>query len=155
MMQKAASLYDAGGDMGAGEAGNMAKYAAGRGRALAVDTAVQTHGGNGLATEYGVATLLGAVRAGRIAPVSREMILNFVAQQPRPGQVVLRSQPGARQAASMRWTGRTRRPIPSSSESSMWKSWIRSRCRGSSSSVGQSTCARTRSTGTYRTPPCS
>jgi alkylation response protein AidB-like acyl-CoA dehydrogenase len=33
-----------------------------------------------MTTEYGVATLLGAVRAGRIAPVSREMILNFVAQ---------------------------------------------------------------------------
>ena len=31
MMQKAASLYDAGDDMGAGEAANMAKYAAGRG----------------------------------------------------------------------------------------------------------------------------
>ena len=45
-----------------------------------VDTAIQVHGGNGMSTEYGVATLLGAVRAGRIAPVSREMILNFVAQ---------------------------------------------------------------------------
>ena len=42
--------------------------------------AIQAHGGNGMTTEYGVATLLGGVRAGRIAPVSREMILNFVAQ---------------------------------------------------------------------------
>ena len=33
-----------------------------------------------MSTEYGVATLLGASRAARIAPVSREMILNFVAQ---------------------------------------------------------------------------
>jgi hypothetical protein len=33
-----------------------------------------------MTTEYGVATLLGGVRAARIAPVSREMILNFVAQ---------------------------------------------------------------------------
>ena len=47
---------------------------------LAVDAAIQTLGGNGMTTEYGVATLLGGVRAGRIAPVSREMILNFVAQ---------------------------------------------------------------------------
>ena len=45
-----------------------------------MDTAIQVHGGNGMTTEYGVATLLGGVRAGRIAPVSREMILNFVAQ---------------------------------------------------------------------------
>ncbi len=46
----------------------------------AVDQAVQTHGGNGLATEYGLGTVLTAVRVARIAPVSREMILNFVAQ---------------------------------------------------------------------------
>jgi alkylation response protein AidB-like acyl-CoA dehydrogenase len=41
--------------------------------------AVQTHGGNGLASEYGLGNLLVAARLGRIAPVSREMILNFVA----------------------------------------------------------------------------
>ena len=80
MMQKAATLYDEGDDMGAGEAANMAKYAAAEAATLAVDTAIQTHGGNGMTTEYGVATLLGVVRAMRIAPVSREMILNFVAQ---------------------------------------------------------------------------
>ncbi|MDM4721304.1 acyl-CoA dehydrogenase family protein [Micromonospora sp. WMMA1363] len=80
MIQKAAVLYDAGRDLEAGVAGNMAKYAAAEAAALAVDTAVQVHGGAGMTTEYGVATLLGAVRAGRIAPVSREMILNFVAQ---------------------------------------------------------------------------
>ncbi|MEU4641138.1 acyl-CoA dehydrogenase family protein [Micromonospora sp. NPDC023814] len=80
MIHKAASLYDAGRDLEAGVAGNMAKYAAGEAAALAVDTAVQVHGGAGMTTEYGVATLLGAVRAGRIAPVSREMVLNFVAQ---------------------------------------------------------------------------
>ena len=45
----------------------------------AVDAAVQTHGGNGITQEYGMAGLLVAARAGRIAPVSREMILNFVA----------------------------------------------------------------------------
>jgi alkylation response protein AidB-like acyl-CoA dehydrogenase len=33
-----------------------------------------------LATEYGLASMLAAARLGRIAPVSREMVLNFVAQ---------------------------------------------------------------------------
>ncbi|HEX6500576.1 MAG TPA: acyl-CoA dehydrogenase [Micromonosporaceae bacterium] len=80
MIAKAATLYDAGRDLEAGVAANMAKYASAEAAALAVDTAIQVHGGNGMTTEYGVATLLGGVRAGRIAPVSREMILNFVAQ---------------------------------------------------------------------------
>ncbi|HEU5111430.1 MAG TPA: acyl-CoA dehydrogenase [Micromonosporaceae bacterium] len=80
MVAKAAALYDAGRDLEAGVSANMAKYAAADAAALAVDTAIQVHGGNGMTTEYGVATLLGGVRAGRVAPVSREMILNFVAQ---------------------------------------------------------------------------
>lgn len=80
MVYRAAALYDAGRDIEAGVAANMAKYAATDAAALAVDTAIQAHGGNGMTTEYGVATLLGGVRAARIAPVSREMILNFVAQ---------------------------------------------------------------------------
>ncbi|HEY3008604.1 MAG TPA: acyl-CoA dehydrogenase [Micromonosporaceae bacterium] len=80
MIAKAAALYDAGRDVEAGVAANMAKYASSEAATLAVDTAIQALGGNGMTTEYGVATLLGGVRAGRIAPVSREMILNFVAQ---------------------------------------------------------------------------
>ncbi|HQR28466.1 MAG TPA: acyl-CoA dehydrogenase [Nocardioides sp.] len=79
MTQKAAALYDAGDDMGAGEAANMAKYAAGEACVRAVDRAVQVHGGNGITQEYGVAGLIVASRVTRIAPVSREMILNFVA----------------------------------------------------------------------------
>jgi hypothetical protein len=78
MTQKAAALYDAGDDVGAGEAANMAKYAAAEAACDAADRAVQAHGGNGITQEYGVAGLLVAARAGRIAPVSREMILNFV-----------------------------------------------------------------------------
>ncbi|WP_193612522.1 acyl-CoA dehydrogenase family protein [Nocardioides lijunqiniae] len=78
MTQKAAALYDAGDDLGAGEAANMAKYAAAEAACDAADRAVQTHGGNGITQEYGMAGLLVATRAGRIAPVSREMILNFV-----------------------------------------------------------------------------
>jgi alkylation response protein AidB-like acyl-CoA dehydrogenase len=79
MMQKAAYLYDVG-DAGAGEAANMAKYAAGEAAARTVDQVVQSLGGNGLTVEYGVAALVNAARAVRIAPVSREMILGFVAQ---------------------------------------------------------------------------
>jgi alkylation response protein AidB-like acyl-CoA dehydrogenase len=80
MGQKAAWLYDQGDDMGAGEAANMAKYATAEAAIHCVDQAIQTHGGNGLTTEYGVGMLAGVVRLMRIAPVSREMILNFVAQ---------------------------------------------------------------------------
>ncbi|MEU6079286.1 acyl-CoA dehydrogenase family protein [Streptomyces sp. NPDC047108] len=81
MTQKAAHLYDAGDDMGAGEAANMAKYAAAEAAARAVDQAVHTLGGNGLTREYGLAKLITASRVARIAPVSREMILNFVSHQ--------------------------------------------------------------------------
>ncbi len=80
MMQKAATLYDAGDDSGAAEAANMAKYAAGEASVRAVDQAVQSLGGNGLTKEYGIASVLTASRLARIAPVSREMILNFIAQ---------------------------------------------------------------------------
>ena len=78
MTQKASALYEAGDDIGAGEAANMAKYAAAEAACDAADRAVQAHGGNGITQEYGVAGLLVAARAGRIAPVSREMILNYV-----------------------------------------------------------------------------
>ena len=78
MTQKASALYEEGDDAGAGEAANMAKYAAAEAACDAADRAVQAHGGNGITQEYGVAGLLVAARAGRIAPVSREMILNFI-----------------------------------------------------------------------------
>ncbi len=79
LQQKAAALLDAGDDMGAGEYANMAKYAGGEVACAATDVAVHTHGGSGLTAELGLANLLVAARLGRIAPVSREMILNFVA----------------------------------------------------------------------------
>jgi alkylation response protein AidB-like acyl-CoA dehydrogenase len=80
MMQKAATLYDCGDDAGAAECANMAKYAAGEASVRAVDQAVQSLGGNGLTKEYGVAAAVNLSRLSRIAPVSREMVLNFVAQ---------------------------------------------------------------------------
>ena len=78
MTQKAAWAYDAGED--AGEAANMAKYAGAEAAIAALDQAIQTHGGNGMSSEYGLADMWGAARLIRTAPVSREMILNFVAQ---------------------------------------------------------------------------
>jgi alkylation response protein AidB-like acyl-CoA dehydrogenase len=81
MMAKASWLHDHDGDAGeAGEAANMAKFAAADAALHCLDAAIQTHGGNGMATEYGLADLWGITRLLRIAPVSREMILNFVAQ---------------------------------------------------------------------------
>jgi alkylation response protein AidB-like acyl-CoA dehydrogenase len=64
----------------AGESSNMAKYAAAEAAIAAVDAAIQAHGGNGLASEYGLMPYWGLARLLRIAPVNREMILNFVAQ---------------------------------------------------------------------------
>jgi alkylation response protein AidB-like acyl-CoA dehydrogenase len=80
MTAKAAWLHDDGADRkAAGEAANMAKYAAAEAGLHALDAAIQAHGGNGMASEYGLADLWGMVRLLRIAPVSREMVLNFVA----------------------------------------------------------------------------
>ena len=78
MVYKAAWQYDNGHD--AAESANMAKYAIGESALEALDVAIQTHGGNGLSSEYGLADLWGNVRLLRTAPISREMILNFVAQ---------------------------------------------------------------------------
>lgn len=65
----------------AGESANMAKYAAAEAGLHCLDAAIQTHGGNGMTTEFGLADMWGLVRLLRIAPVSREMVLNFVASQ--------------------------------------------------------------------------
>lgn len=74
----AAARYDAGQD--AGEAANIAKFAAAEASLRALDRAIQTHGGNGLSSEFGLADLWFVARLLRTAPVSREMVLNFVAQ---------------------------------------------------------------------------
>ena len=78
MTQKAAALYDAGAP--AGEPANMAKYAAAEASIKCVDQAIQTHGGNGFALEYGLTDMYWGARLTRTAPVSREMILNYVAE---------------------------------------------------------------------------
>ncbi|MEA2481440.1 MAG: hypothetical protein QOJ07_3362 [Thermoleophilaceae bacterium] len=78
MMAKAAALYDAG--LSAAEESNMAKFAAAEAGIRCVDQAIQTHGGNGFAEEYGLIQMWWGVRLVRTAPVSREMILNYVAE---------------------------------------------------------------------------
>jgi alkylation response protein AidB-like acyl-CoA dehydrogenase len=78
MTQKAAWLHDRG--LPAGEASNTAKYAAAEAAIAACDAAMQTHGGNGVSQEFGLLPYWGLARLLRIAPVNREMILNFVAQ---------------------------------------------------------------------------
>ncbi len=84
MTAKAAWLHDHATDRAevaaAGEAANMAKYAAAEAALAALDQAIQTLGGNGLSSEYGLADLWGMCRLLRVAPVSREMVLNYVAQ---------------------------------------------------------------------------
>lgn len=74
---RAAELYDCGKD--AAEAANIAKFSAAEAGLKALDQAIQTHGGNGLSAEYGLADLWFVTRLMRTAPVSREMVLNFVA----------------------------------------------------------------------------
>jgi alkylation response protein AidB-like acyl-CoA dehydrogenase len=64
-----------------GVAAAMAKLAASEAASFALDAAIQTHGGNGMAREYGLATLSGLVRLFRIAPVSSEMLLNHIANK--------------------------------------------------------------------------
>jgi alkylation response protein AidB-like acyl-CoA dehydrogenase len=78
MNAKACWLYD--NDKDAAEAANMAKYFAAEAAFFALDQAIQTHGGNGMSSEFGLADLWGLSRLIRIAPISKEMLLNFVAQ---------------------------------------------------------------------------
>lgn len=78
LAMRAAQMFDAGED--AAEAANMAKFMAAETSLKALDQAMQTHGGNGLSHEYGLADLWFVARLHKTAPVSREMILNHVAQ---------------------------------------------------------------------------
>ncbi len=79
MTWKAADLYDRGLECGA-EA-NAAKYLAGEAGFTAAETAVMTHGGMGYAQEYHVERYLRESLIPRIAPVSRELILSFIAEK--------------------------------------------------------------------------
>ncbi len=79
MTYKAAWQYDNGEN--AAEATNMANYAAAEAAIACVDIAIQVHGGNAFSQEFGLTDMWWGTRLSRTAPVSREMILNFIAQQ--------------------------------------------------------------------------
>jgi acyl-CoA dehydrogenase len=79
MIWHAASLYDSGQVCGA--QANAAKFLAADAAFDACDRAVRTHGGFGYAKEYHVERYLREIMLPRIAPVSREMILNFVSER--------------------------------------------------------------------------
>ncbi|AMU69555.1 acyl-CoA/acyl-ACP dehydrogenase [Mycobacteroides abscessus] len=75
---RAAWLFDRG--LSAGEASNIAKYVAAEAAVAAANHVIQLHGGNGISAEYGLLPQWGLARLLQIAPVSKEMILNYVAQ---------------------------------------------------------------------------
>ena len=79
MAFKAAWLYDSG--LACGAEANAAKYLAGEACFDACQQAVMTHGGFGYAREYHVERYLRESFVGRIAPVSRELILCFIAER--------------------------------------------------------------------------
>jgi len=79
MMLKAAWLYDSKRECGA-EA-NAAKYLGAEAGYHACERAILTHGGFGYAKEFHVERYLREVMIARIAPVSREMILSYIAER--------------------------------------------------------------------------
>ncbi|MFY0611216.1 MAG: acyl-CoA/acyl-ACP dehydrogenase [Hyphomicrobiaceae bacterium] len=76
---RAAALYDAGKPCGA-EA-NMSKYLGAEAGFKACERAVLTHGGMGYAQEYHVERLFREVQIGRLAPVSQQMISNYISER--------------------------------------------------------------------------
>ncbi|MDZ7673509.1 MAG: acyl-CoA dehydrogenase family protein [Acidimicrobiales bacterium] len=77
-LRDASARYDAG--LHCGEAANTAKYLAADAGFFAADRAVQTLGGMGYAAEYHVERYWRESRLMRIAPVSQEMVLNYVSE---------------------------------------------------------------------------
>ena len=79
MMLKAAALYD--NDQPCGSYANSAKFLAGRAAFDAATQAVMTHGGMGYAKEYQVERLLREATLQRLAPISEQLILCFIAEK--------------------------------------------------------------------------
>lgn len=79
MIYHAARMYDQG--YTAGEYANAAKYLAAEAAFQACERAVMSHGGMGYAKDYHVERYLREVFIPRIAPVSREMICNYIAER--------------------------------------------------------------------------
>ena len=78
MVAEAARRIDAGEPCG--EEANIAKYLAAEAAFFAADRAVQTFGGFGYATEYHVERYFREARLQRIAPISQELVLAYVAE---------------------------------------------------------------------------
>ncbi|MDH6291251.1 acyl-CoA dehydrogenase family protein [Rhodococcus opacus] len=78
MTARACALYDAG--VNPGESSNMAKVLGVDAGLHALDAAIQTHGGNGVALEYQLSNYYFLLRMLKIGPVSKEMVLNFIAE---------------------------------------------------------------------------
>ena len=76
MLRKATWLYDNG--KPCGREANTAKYLCADAGFTAADRALQTHGGMGYSEEYHVSRYFREARLMKIAPVSQEMILNFL-----------------------------------------------------------------------------
>ncbi|MEV0904148.1 acyl-CoA dehydrogenase family protein [Streptomyces hokutonensis] len=76
VLRKATWLYDNG--KPCGREANTAKYLCADAGFTAADRALQTHGGMGYSEEYGVARYFREARLMRIAPISQEMILNYL-----------------------------------------------------------------------------
>ncbi len=117
MVRKAASMYEAG--INAGAEANMAKMLASEASWACAEMCVQTHGGFGFAEEYDVERKFREARLYTVAPISTNMILNFVAEHVLgPAAVVLarRREPGLPHEAAVRspslplarksWSGR-------------------------------------------------
>ncbi|TXL72892.1 acyl-CoA dehydrogenase [Vineibacter terrae] len=78
MVRKAASLYESG--INCGEEANVAKLLASEASWQAADMCVQTHGGFGFAEEFDVERKFREARLYTVAPISTNMVLNFVAE---------------------------------------------------------------------------
>jgi alkylation response protein AidB-like acyl-CoA dehydrogenase len=78
MTRHAAAGYDAGAD--AGEASNMAKFLAADAAIRCLDQAIEVHGGSGFTREVALANMYEFVRLFKTVPITREMILNHIAQ---------------------------------------------------------------------------
>jgi acyl-CoA dehydrogenase len=76
VLRKATWLYDRG--QPCGREANTAKYLCAEAGFAAADRALQTHGGMGYAEEYNVARYFREARLLRIAPISQEMVLNYL-----------------------------------------------------------------------------
>ena len=78
MVRKAATLFDSG--KPCGKEANMAKLLAADASWEAADVCLQTHGGFGFAEEYDIERKFRETRLYRIAPVSTNLILSYLAE---------------------------------------------------------------------------